>query len=138
MTTTELAYRMLRDRVRDSEDSRTQFAKLALTAAIQFERGQVFKAWRNVTRLWNHADNQKDCEFLWDLLTIACPWAFGSADNPNSHLFVYDRCPCVDRLCQLTAVGWRLVPLWAGQRGIRMQRDGEKLLLRVNGDVTTF
>lgn len=44
---------------------------------------------RDVTRLWNWIDDQYDCEYLWSLLAIYCPWAFVDPNDVNTMKFTY-------------------------------------------------
>lgn len=45
----------------------------------------------DVTRLWNWIDHQPIPEPLFDVLLIACPWAFCDPHDVNSVRFEYDR-----------------------------------------------
>lgn len=44
---------------------------------------------RDVTRLWNWADAQIDCEQFFDLLWYFPPWAFVAPTDTNSIHFTY-------------------------------------------------
>ena len=42
-----------------------------------------------ISRLWNHADNQRDSDTLFDILTESCPDAFSNPSDANSMIFTY-------------------------------------------------
>lgn len=72
---------------------RARFNNLARRIQSAWERG-FYDGERYLllaTRLWNHADHQRDSETFFDILTGSCPDAFSNPSDANSIIFTYPK-----------------------------------------------